>query len=65
MCASRYAGRAYEKDADVEAGGELIVKGLKSMWRQTAPILRTTLHGALVRIIMQEDVRCGKPSAAE
>ena len=24
---------------------------------QTAPILRTTLHGALVRILMQDDVR--------
>ena len=33
--------------------GALMVKGLKSMWRQAAPILRTTLQGALQRIIMQ------------
>lgn len=31
----------------------LMVKGLKSMWRQAAPILRTTLQGVLQRIIMQ------------
>lgn len=53
---NRYAGRAFEKESDVAAGGVLIVKGLKSMWRQAAPILRTTLHGALVRILMQDDV---------
>ena len=50
---NRYAGRAFEKESD--AAGELIVKGLRSMWRQTAPILRTTLHGCLVRILMQND----------
>eukprot|EP00887_Chlorella_sp_A99_P005178 scaffold1.g5178.t1 len=51
-----YAGKAFESEADVAAGGELIVKGIRSMWRQAAPIMRTTLHGALVRIIMQGDV---------
>ena len=57
----RYAGRAYESEAEASApgggGGKLIVKGLKSMWRQAAPIVRTTLHGALVRILMEDDIR--------
>ena len=40
----RYAGRAFESSEDVAAGrGQLVVKGLKSMWRQTAPIVRMTL----------------------
>lgn len=49
----RYAGRGYEKEEDIEQGGTLLVKGLKSMWRQAAPIVRNTLQGALRRIIMQ------------
>lgn len=53
---NRYAGKAFEKEEDADGRGELIVKGLKSMWRQTCPILRTTLHGCLVRILMQEDI---------
>jgi DNA polymerase delta subunit 1 len=53
---NRYAGRAFEKEADIARGGDLIVKGLKSMWRQTAPFLRTILHGSLVRILMENDV---------
>ena len=62
----RYAGRAYETEAEASVpgggggssgGGKLIVKGLKSMWRQAAPIVRTTLHGALVRILMEDDIR--------
>ena len=40
----RYAGRTFESSEDVAAGkGQLVVKGLKSMWRQTAPIVRMTL----------------------
>jgi hypothetical protein len=31
----------------------LMVKGLKSMWRQAPPIVRNTLQGVLTRIIMQ------------
>lgn len=31
-------------------------QGLVSMWRQAAPIVRTTLHGVLERIIMRGDV---------
>ncbi|KAI3433870.1 hypothetical protein D9Q98_003673 [Chlorella vulgaris] len=54
---NRYAGRAFERDEDVEQGGELICKGLKSMWRQTAPVLRKALHGALVRILMEDNLR--------
>jgi len=53
---NRYAGRAFERESDVSRGGDLIVKGLKSMWRQTAPFLRTILHGSLVRILMKDDV---------
>lgn len=34
-----------------------MVKGLKSMWRQAAPIVRSTLQGALQRIIMQDNVK--------
>ena len=49
----RYAGRGYEREEDVGKGGTLLVKGLKSMWRQAAPIVRNTLQGALRRIIMQ------------
>ena len=50
----RYAGHAFETVEAAEAGrGVLMVKGLKSMWRQAAPILRTTLQGVLQRIIMQ------------
>jgi len=37
----------------VGRGGVLLVKGLKSMWRQAAPIVRNTLQGGLRRIIMQ------------
>lgn len=53
---NRYAGRDFERESDVPRGGDLIVKGLKSMWRQTAPIVRTMLHGSLVRILMEDDV---------
>lgn len=57
-CCCRYAGRAFESEQEAAAvKGTLIVKGLKSMWRQAAPIVRTTLHGALVRILMHNDVR--------
>lgn len=49
----RYAGQGYEREEDVGRGGTLLVKGLKSMWRQAAPIVRNTLQGALRRIIMQ------------
>jgi len=42
-----------------EAGqGALMVKGLKSMWRQAAPILRTTLQGVLHRILVEVDQHC-------
>jgi len=57
---NRYAGRAFStiEAAEIQGGcGELVVKGLKSMWRQAAPIVRTTLHGALVCIIMHNDVQ--------
>jgi DNA polymerase delta subunit 1 len=53
---NRYAGSAFEREFDIDRGGNLIVKGLKSMWRQTAPFLRTLLHGSLVKILMHNDV---------
>ncbi|KAK9916419.1 hypothetical protein WJX75_002409 [Coccomyxa subellipsoidea] len=54
---NRYAGRAFESEAEVQEGkGVLMVKGLKSMWRQAPPIVRNTLQGVLARIIMQEDM---------
>ena len=50
----RYAGRAFETAEAVQEGrGVLMVKGLRSMWRQAPPILRTVLQGILHRIIMQ------------
>ena len=49
----RYAGRAFEKEGDLGGPGALMVKGLKSMWRQAAPVVRRTLHGCLQRILMQ------------
>ena len=42
-----------------------MVKGLKSMWRQAAPVVRRTLHGCLLRILMQARAcACGSPSRA-
>ena len=50
----RYAGRAFESEEEVEEGkGVLMVKGLKSMWRQAPLIVRNTLQGVLARIILQ------------
>ncbi len=49
----RYAGRGFERPEDQKGPGTLVVKGLKSMWRQAAPIVRSTLQGSLKRIIMQ------------
>ncbi|KAL6767178.1 hypothetical protein ACKKBG_A38930 [Auxenochlorella protothecoides x Auxenochlorella symbiontica] len=50
---NRYAGKTWERPDSHPA---LMVKGLVSMWRQAAPIVRTTLHGVLERIIMRGDV---------
>lgn len=40
------------------------MKGLKSTWRMAPLILRSTLAGALTRILMHDDVqvRCARPS---
>lgn len=54
MCDGRYAGRAFDNAEQLAEGkGSLLIKGLKSTWRQAAPIVRTTLHGAMTRILMQ------------
>ena len=38
-----------------------MVKGLKSMWRQAPPIVRSTLQGVLTRIIMQVTCPLSQP----
>ncbi|KFM28990.1 DNA polymerase delta catalytic subunit [Auxenochlorella protothecoides] len=48
---NRYAGKTWERPDSQPA-----LMGLVSMWRQAAPIVRTTLHGVLERIIMRGDV---------
>ena len=53
----RYAGRAFDSEREVGGSGTLMVKGLKSMWRQAPPIVRNTLQGVLTRIIMQVALR--------
>lgn len=56
------AGRSFETVADVTEGKpQLLVKGLKSIWRQSPGILRTTLGGAVKRIILQDDVSVRSP----
>eukprot|EP00803_Ostreobium_quekettii_P009207 evm.model.scf_772EXC.4 EVM.evm.TU.scf_772EXC.4 scf_772EXC:31453-42840(-) len=52
---NRYAGRSFQGG---EGGGEgaLVAKGVKSMWRQAAPVVSRTLQGALQRILMENDV---------
>jgi hypothetical protein len=40
----RYAGCSYETAAAAAAGdGSLLVKGVKAVWRQSAPLLQHTL----------------------
>ena len=39
-----------------EGRAQLLVKGLKSMWRMAPGILRSTLGGAVHRIILDDDV---------
>jgi hypothetical protein len=40
----RYAGRSFETVAAVEAGsGSLLVKGVRAVWRQSAPYIQHTL----------------------
>lgn len=43
-CHPRYAGCSYETAAAAESGdGSLLVKGIKAVWRQSAPLLQNTL----------------------
>jgi hypothetical protein len=43
-CVCRYAGCSYETAAAAEAGeGSMLVKGVKAVWRQSAPLLQHTL----------------------
>lgn len=37
-------------------GSKLLVKGVKAVWRQSAPLVARVLEGSLERIIMQDDV---------
>ena len=51
------AGRSYESEEEVAGRrAQLLVKGLKSMWRMAPGILRSTLGGAVHRIILDDDV---------
>lgn len=41
----RYAGRAFETAAQAEEGqGKLLIKGIKAIWRQSAPFMQNTLQ---------------------
>ncbi|GIL72478.1 hypothetical protein Vretifemale_2820 [Volvox reticuliferus] len=56
---NRYAGRAMEAEEDAaspETRGSLLVKGVRSMWRQSAPFVTEVLQGSLERILMKDDV---------
>lgn len=47
-CPERYAGCSFEAAAAAEAGeGQLLVKGMRAVWRQSAPFVQNTL---LVRV---------------
>jgi hypothetical protein len=42
--ARRYAGRSFESVSAAEAGeGSLLVKGVRAVWRQSAPYVQNTL----------------------
>ena len=43
-----------------EGRAQLLVKGLKSMWRMAPGILRSTLGGAVHRIILDDDVEVSR-----
>lgn len=54
---NRYAGKAYEDEVAAEAGnGKLVVKGIKSMWRQSAPYVSGVLQGCLEYILLRDDM---------
>jgi hypothetical protein len=50
-----------------EGQGSLVAKGLKSMWRQSAPYVRSVLHGVLQRVSERASERASeqRPAAAE
>jgi len=53
----RYAGRAFEAASQVEEGkGVMQIKGVRAIWRQSAPIVQSTLQGVLERVLMHDDV---------
>lgn len=57
-CCAGCPGRSFETAAEAARNeGQLVVKGLKSSWRMAPLILRTTLAGALTRILMHDDVQ--------
>ncbi|GIL43516.1 hypothetical protein Vafri_1224 [Volvox africanus] len=56
---NRYGGRTMETEEDAaspETRGSLLVKGVRSMWRQSAPFVSEVLQGSLDRILMKDDV---------
>jgi hypothetical protein len=55
----RYAGCSYETAAAAEAGeGSMLVKGVKAVWRQSAPLLQHTLMVRTAAMVLT----CSKPA---
>ncbi|GFH25722.1 DNA polymerase delta catalytic subunit, partial [Haematococcus lacustris] len=61
------AGRAFEDEAQASGAqpSSLLVKGVRSMWRQSAPIVQQVLGGALRRILMDQDIPAATAFAQE
>ncbi|KAF5833190.1 DNA polymerase family B-domain-containing protein [Dunaliella salina] len=59
---NRYAGRSFANaqqaamDCTPPEPSQLKVKGVKSMWRQSAPIVQNCLQGVLERMLLHEDI---------
>ncbi|KAL6749924.1 DNA polymerase family B-domain-containing protein [Haematococcus lacustris] len=64
---NRYAGRAFEDEAQASGAqpSSLLVKGVRSMWRQSAPIVQQVLGGALRLILMDQDIPAATAFAQE
>ena len=62
---NRYAGRSFTGESDVQKEGQLVVKGIRSTWRQSAPYIQHTLHGCLLRILMHQDIDAALKFAEE
>jgi hypothetical protein len=53
----RYAGRTFETEAQAAEGkGTLQIRGIRAIWRQSAPLVQRVLTGVLEAVLMQQDV---------